>query len=76
LGQALLVDALERCLELAEKLGVHTVEVDAIDQRAATFYRKHGFILLRDRPLHLYLPVAMIRKADGPKSGAPAPGPR
>ena len=67
LGYALFVDALKRCLELAEVLGVHAVEVDAIDQQAEMFYRKHGFILLRDRPLHLYLPVATLQKAHGGK---------
>src|SRR4051794_241374 len=28
LGEALLIDALRRCLELADKLGIHAVEVD------------------------------------------------
>jgi GNAT superfamily N-acetyltransferase len=65
LGHALFVDALERCLELAEKLGVHAVEVDAIDQQARAFYQKYGFIPLLDSPLHLYLPIATLRKAQG-----------
>ena len=43
LGAALLVDALERCLTLAEALGVHAVEVDAIDSVAKSFYEKYGF---------------------------------
>ena len=63
LGHALLVDALERCLGLAEKLGVHAVEGDAIDHRAAKFYQKHGFIPLLDNPLHLYFPIDTIGKA-------------
>jgi GNAT superfamily N-acetyltransferase len=67
LGYVLLVDALKRCLELAALLGVHAVEVDAIDEAAEMFYRKHGFTLLRDRPLHLYLPIATIRKVHGGK---------
>jgi len=62
LGHALLVDALERCLGLAEKLGVSAVEVDAIDQEAGKFYQKHGFIPLLDSPLHLDLPIAAIQK--------------
>jgi GNAT superfamily N-acetyltransferase len=67
LGRALLVDALKRCRELAEKLGVHAVEVDAIDQQAGKFYQKYGFTSLLDNPLHLYLPIATIRKAEGAK---------
>ena len=67
LGFALLVDALKRCLEMAAVLGVHAVEVDAIDQQAEMFYQKHGFISLRDNPLHLYLPITAIQKAHGGK---------
>jgi GNAT superfamily N-acetyltransferase len=67
LGFALLIDALKRCMEMAEVLGVHAVEVDAIDQQAEMFYRKHGFIPLLDNPLHLYLPIATIRKVHGGK---------
>ncbi|MGP0064000.1 MAG: GNAT family N-acetyltransferase [Isosphaeraceae bacterium] len=65
LGFALLVDALRRCLELATALGVHAVEVDAIDPQAEMFYRKHNFIPLRDNPSHLYLPISTIQKAYG-----------
>src|SRR5947207_4874978 len=43
LGSALLVDALERSLDLADRLGVHAVEVDAIDEQAEAFYRRSGF---------------------------------
>jgi GNAT superfamily N-acetyltransferase len=67
LGDALLVDALKRCLELAEKLGVHAVEVDAIDQQARKFDQKYGFVPLLDSPLHLYIPVGTIQKLYGAK---------
>jgi GNAT superfamily N-acetyltransferase len=65
LGYALLVYALKRCLDMAAILGVYAVEVDAIDQQAEMFYRKHGFIPLLDSPLHLYLPITTIQKAYG-----------
>ncbi len=61
LGSDLLIDALARCLSMADPLGVHAVEVDAIDARAARFYAKHGFVPLLDDELHLYLPIATIR---------------
>lgn len=61
LGADLLIDALARCLSLADPLGVHAVEVDAIDARAAGFYAKHGFVALFDDEQHLYLPIATIR---------------
>ncbi len=61
LGGLLLGDALSRCLGLAEQVGIHGVEVDAIDEEARTFYQKHGFICLLDNPLHLFLPIATIK---------------
>lgn len=60
LGEMLLLDALQRALDLSEGLGIHAVEVHAIDEAAATFYVKYGFEPLLDDPLHLYLPIATI----------------
>jgi predicted N-acetyltransferase YhbS len=65
LGEALLVHAMRQCLQLAEKLGIHAIEVDAIDPSAAASYAKYGFVPLLDQPLHLYLPIATIRIASG-----------
>lgn len=60
LGEVLLLDALQRSLDLSTGLGVHAVEVDAIDDAAAAFYSKYGFVPLLDEPLHLYLPISTI----------------
>ena len=65
LGEALLIDALSRCLELAAKLGIYAVEVDAIDQQSRAFYEKYGFVPLLDNELHLFLPVSTIRESMG-----------
>jgi GNAT superfamily N-acetyltransferase len=65
LGEALLLDALHRCLHLSELLGLHAVEVDAIDTQAQGFYQKYGFVPLLDKPLHLYLPIATITAGIG-----------
>jgi len=62
LGEALLMDALERSRALATEMGIHAVEVDAIDDAAAAFYRKYRFAPLVGNPLHLYLPIATIEK--------------
>ena len=43
-------------LELAETVGVHAVEVDAIDVQAKTFYEKYGFVSLLDQERHLAIP--------------------
>jgi hypothetical protein len=45
---------------LSAGLGVHAVEVDAIDDPAAAFYSKYGFTSLPDDPLHLYLPISTV----------------
>jgi GNAT superfamily N-acetyltransferase len=63
LGEALLVHAIKQCAQLAETLGIHAIEVDAIDPPATAFYAKYGFVTLLDQPLHLYLPVATLRSA-------------
>lgn len=61
LGERLLLDALQRSLDLSNGLGVHAVEVVALDEVAAAFYRKYGFASLLDNPLHLYLPITTIK---------------
>lgn len=60
-GEALLIDALRRCLGLADQLGIHAVEVDAIDQQAKAFYEKYGFTPLLDAQVHLFLPITTIK---------------
>jgi GNAT superfamily N-acetyltransferase len=63
LGKFLLMDALKRCLALSGQVGVHAVEVEAIDEQAREFYEGFGFVPLLDRALHLYLPLATIEGA-------------
>jgi GNAT superfamily N-acetyltransferase len=65
LGRTLLVDALKRSLGLADRLGIHAVEVDAIDAAAKSFYEKFGFVPHLDNEFHLYLPMATIKIAFG-----------
>lgn len=62
LGEKLLLDALQRSLDLSDNLGAHAVEVDALDDSAISFYVKYGFAPLPDNPKHLYLPLATIDK--------------
>jgi hypothetical protein len=54
-----------RCHELSERLGVHAVEVEAIDDDARRFYEKYGFVALADDGNHLYLPIETIRMSFG-----------
>ena len=62
LGDALVVNALSRVREVAGHIGIYAVEVWALTDRVATFYERHGFKPLLDHPLHLYLPMKVIRK--------------
>ena len=48
---------------LSKSLGVFAVEVVAIDDEAAAFYVKYGFLPLLDDPKHLFLPIAAIETA-------------
>lgn len=55
LGTMLLYDAVARVTE--GPIGVFALFADAIDERAASFYRKFGFIAFDDRPMTLFLPL-------------------
>jgi predicted GNAT family N-acyltransferase len=62
-GDLLVADALKRSLELSKQLASFAVVVDAIDQRAASFYQRHGFIEFPDDPMKLYISVETIEKS-------------
>lgn len=52
LGADLLQDALVRAVAGARHYGARAVVVDAIDDRAVTFYEHHGFLALDGRRLY------------------------
>lgn len=62
LGKRLLLDAFVQSEKIAELAGCYAVEVVALDDAAAGFYRKYGFVPLADDPLHLYTTLKSIRK--------------
>lgn len=41
-------------------MAVYSVVVDALDDRAADFYRQFGFIPLPTQPLKLFLPMDSV----------------
>jgi GNAT superfamily N-acetyltransferase len=63
IGAMLLRSALERALSVSASVGVYAVLVDAIDEKAKSFYRKYGFIPFEERPSTLFLPLATIATA-------------
>jgi GNAT superfamily N-acetyltransferase len=62
LGEDLLLDALSRCLRVAEDVGIAAVLIDAKHERAKAFYARFEFEALPDHPLTLWLPLAVLRK--------------
>lgn len=60
LGADLLMNALQRSAALSQSLGVHFVEVDAIDEKARQFYQRYGFTPLVDQPLHLVMAMGTV----------------
>jgi GNAT superfamily N-acetyltransferase len=61
IGAILLAKALAKAYESAAVVGSSMVVVDAIDERAARFYRAHGFIALPES-MRLILPMQTIAK--------------
>lgn len=64
LGADLLLDALARISRVADEIGIHAVEVVAIDDVAKRFYDKCGFRSLQDDPRHMYLPMKVVRQLE------------
>ncbi|MGL5824701.1 MAG: GNAT family N-acetyltransferase [Nocardioides sp.] len=64
LGSELLVDALERIVDAAGVGGGRLIVVDAIDDEAHAFYRRHDFVPVT-ASMRLYLKVATARAALG-----------
>jgi len=60
MGSILLADALKRVLTASKVMAVYAVMVDALDDRAAHWYRQFGFVSLPSRPLTLFLTIGTI----------------
>ena len=63
-GATLLLDAMRRALHASVQIGAYAVVVDAIDENAAAFYGRHGFIPLVGSGNRLYLPMESISKLE------------
>ena len=60
IGIGLLKHALERCVAAAALIGGRALVVNAIDDEAALFWRKRGFIPSRDDPMTMFRSIADI----------------
>lgn len=56
-GRRLLMDALKRTAVISKESGVYALVVDAKDDQAKTYYEKHGFVPIANRPMMRYLPL-------------------
>jgi GNAT superfamily N-acetyltransferase len=65
LGEALLLDALERVVSASEIIGCLGIIVDAKDEDAARFYEKYDFVTLvaSEWPRRMFLPIQVARAA-------------
>lgn len=63
LGADLLADALQRCVAASEIAGARAIIVHAIDEKAADFYRRHGFVTSPLGELVMLTPVEAVRSA-------------
>ncbi len=61
IGEALLVDALQRALDASEKIGIFAIIVDAKNESAKSFYKKYGFIELTNKPMVLFILISTVR---------------
>lgn len=61
-GSKLVADALRRSSEPAESLGILAVVVDALDERAAAYYRRFGFAPFEDDELRLFMTIAEVNR--------------
>lgn len=61
LGAELLADALRRALHAGESAAARLIVVDALDDQAARFYQRFGFIPAPEHPLRLFRRLKDIR---------------
>jgi ribosomal protein S18 acetylase RimI-like enzyme len=62
LGEALLMDAQYRALQLSKKAASAALIVDAKDEKALAFYKKYNFIELPKVERRLFKPMATIAR--------------
>jgi len=62
LGESLLLDALSRCLRVADEVGIVGVVIDAKHEKAKAFYSRYEFDALPDQSLTLWLTLKALRE--------------
>ncbi len=62
LGELMLIDALKKSLVATEKVASLAVIVEAIDEKAVSFYRKYGFRSFSGNTMKLYMTMQSIKE--------------
>ncbi|MEO7124491.1 MAG: GNAT family N-acetyltransferase [Lacisediminihabitans sp.] len=65
-GGLLLAEALRKAVAAGEAAAARLVVVDAIDEAAARFYARHGFLAVPEHPMRLYRRIKDIRASLDP----------
>ena len=65
IGSGLLKHALKACLNAAKLVGGRALIVKAIDEEAAAFWRKQGFLPTSDDPMQLFRSMAHVAVSVG-----------
>jgi GNAT superfamily N-acetyltransferase len=65
IGSGLLKHALERCVTASGLIGGRALIVNAVDDEAATFWRRWGFLASKDDPLTLFRSISDIAASLG-----------
>jgi GNAT superfamily N-acetyltransferase len=60
IGVGLVKHALQRCVQAAEPIGGRALMANAIDEQAAQFWQRRGFLPTKDDPLILFRSIAAI----------------
>ncbi len=64
-GRLLLIDALRRCVRHSAEVGAVVVVTDPKDEKARTFYERHGFMPLDERRMFMPMSELIEREASG-----------
>ena len=59
-GSGLLKHALQRCVAAADLIGGRALMVNAVDEDAAAFWQRRGFLPSKDDPFRLFRSIAEI----------------
>lgn len=60
IGSGLLKHAMERCIEAAKLVGGRALIVNAVDEEAAAFWQRRGFLPSRNDPMILFRSIVDI----------------